>query len=32
MICQSGGSPEMFMISQTPSMGDIKTHHMGAGM
>ena len=32
MICQSEWSPEMFLRSQTPSMGDMKTHQMGEGM
>ena len=32
MICQSQMSPEMFMISQTHRMGDIKTHHIGEGI
>ena len=33
MICQYERSPEILMISQTPTLGgDIKTHQMGVGI
>ena len=32
MICQSERSPEILMISQTPTMGGIKTHQMGVSI
>ena len=32
IICQSERSPEVVMISQTHTMGGIKTHQMGVGI
>ena len=32
IICQSERSPEIVMISQTHTMGDIKTHQVGVGI
>ena len=32
IICQSERSPEIVMISQTHTMGGIKTHQMGVGI
>ena len=32
IICHCQMSPEMFMISQTHRIGDIKTHHIAKGI